>query len=70
MAENISISFGRTKFLYTEVKDKFFVTSYQTVIRVYENNKQVHTTSLVTQLAGENKDGWKVGSYNWVNFNY
>ena len=69
-ANNISISFGQTKFLYTEVKDKFFVTSFRTRIRVYENNKQVHTSSLITQLAGENKDGWKVGSYSWVTFNY
>lgn len=69
-ANQISISFGQTKFLYTEVKDNFFVTSYQTRIRIYENDKQLHTSSLVTQLAGENKDGWKVGSYNWVTFNY
>ena len=68
---DISISFGETKFLYTEVKNsKFFVTSYRTRLRVYENNKQVHTTSLVTQLAGEKKDDWKIGSYNWVVFNY
>lgn len=68
--DNVSISFGQTKFLYTEVKGNFFVTSYQTRIRVYQNDKQIHTSSLVTQLAGENKDGWKVGSYNWVTFNY
>jgi hypothetical protein len=67
---NISVSFGQTKFLYTEVKGNFFVTSYITRIRVYENDKQMHTSSLVTQLAGENKDGWKIGSYNWVTFNY
>ncbi|MCK5277075.1 MAG: hypothetical protein KAK04_01035, partial [Cyclobacteriaceae bacterium] len=70
LGNNISISFGQTKFLYTEVKDKFFVTSFRTRIRVYNNDKQVHTSSLVTQLAGENKDGWKVGSYSWVTFNY
>ena len=70
LANNVSISFGQTKFLYTEVKDNFFVTSYQTRFRVYEDDKQVHTSSLITQLAGENKDGWKVGSYNWVTFNY
>ena len=70
MTTNVSISFGQTKFLYTEVKGNFFVTSYQTRIRVYENDKQMHTSSLVTQLAGENKDGWKIGSYNWVTFNY
>jgi hypothetical protein len=68
--QDISISFGQTKFLYTEVKGNFFVTSYQTRIRVYQSNNQVHTSSLITQLAGENKDGWKVGSYNWVTFNY
>lgn len=70
MANEVSVSFGQTKFLYTEVKGNFFVTSYQTRIRVYQSNKQIHTSSLITQLAGENKDGWKVGSYNWVNFNY
>ena len=70
LANDITISFGQTKFLYTEVKGNFFVTSYQTRFRVYLNNKQVQTSSLVTQLAGENKDGWKVGSYNWVTFNY
>lgn len=69
-ANNVTISFGQTKFLYTEVKGNFFVTSYQTRFRVYENDKQLHTSSLITQLAGENKDGWKVGSYNWVTFNY
>lgn len=67
---DISVSFGQTKFLYTEVKGNFFVTSYITRIRVYQNNNQMHTSSLVTQLAGENKDGWKIGSYNWVTFNY
>lgn len=67
---DISVSFGQTKFLYTEVKGNFFVTSYRTRIRVYSNNQQVHTSSLITQLAGENKDGWKVGNYSWVTFNY
>ncbi len=69
-AKDISVSFGQTKFLYTEVKNDFFVTSYKTRIRVYFNNKQVYTSSIVTQLAGENKDGWKVGNYNWVTINY
>lgn len=70
LANDISVSFGQTKFLYTEVKGNFFVTSYITRIRVYQNDKQMHSSSLVTQLAGENKDGWKIGSYNWVTFNY
>lgn len=70
LANDISVSFGQIKFFYTEVKGNFFVTNYRTRIRVYQNNKEVHTSSVVTQLAGENKDGWKVGSYNWVNFNY
>lgn len=69
-AEDIAVSFGQTKFLYTEVKGNFFATSYRTRIRVYQKNKEVHTSSLVTLLAGEKKDGWKVGSYNWVTFNY
>ena len=68
--KDLSISFGDTKFLYIEVKDKFFVASYKTVIRVYQNDKQLYSSSLITQLAGENKEGWKVGSYNWVTFNY
>jgi hypothetical protein len=70
LANELSLSFGQTKFLYTEVKDDFFVTSYRTRLRVYENNKEVYSSSLVTLLAGQNKDGWKVGSYNWVTFNY
>jgi len=70
LANDVSISFGQTKFLYTEVKGNFFTTSYRTRIRVYEQNKEVHTSSLVTLLAGEKKDEWKVGSYNWVTFNY
>lgn len=71
LANDVSISFGQTKFLYTEVKGDIFVTSYRTRIRVYQNNKEMHTSSLVTQLAGQRKDdGWKVGSYNWVTFNY
>ncbi len=70
IANDVSISFGQTKFLYTEVKGNFFVTNFRSRIRVYHHNKQVHTSSIVTQLAGEKKDGWKVGSYNWVNFNY
>ena len=70
LENDLSITFGDTKFLYIEVKDKFFVTSYKTVIRVYQNNKQLYTSSLISQLAGENKEGWKVGSYTWVNFNY
>jgi hypothetical protein len=70
LANELSLSFGQTKFLYSEVKGNFFVTSYRTRLRVYENNKEVYSSSLVTLLAGENKDGWKVGSYNWVTFNY
>jgi hypothetical protein len=71
LANDVSISFGQTKFLYTEVKGDIFVTSYTTRIRVYEKNKQMYTSSLVTQLAGERKDGaWKVGNYHWVTFNY
>jgi hypothetical protein len=68
--DNLSISFGQTKFLYTEVKGDFFVTSYRTRIRVYRNNDEVHSSSLVTLLAGQKKDEWKVGNYNWVTFNY
>lgn len=70
LAKNLSVNFGQTKFLYIEVKGNFFVTSFRTRIRVYQDNKQVNTSSIVTQLAGENKDGWKIGNYNWVNFNY
>lgn len=70
LAEDVTVSFGQTKFLYTEVKDDFFATSYRTRIRVYQNNSEVHTSSLVTLLAGQKKDEWKVGSYNWVTFNY
>ncbi len=69
-ANDVSVTFGQTKFFYTEVKGNFFVTNFRTRIRIYQNNKQVSTSSIITQLAGENKDGWKVGSYNWVNFNY
>ena len=71
VANDVSLTFGQTKFLYTEIKGDIFVTSYRTRLRVYQNNKQMHTSSLITQLAGEKKDdGWKVGSYNWVTFNY
>ena len=71
LTNDVSLSFGQTKFLYTEVKGDIFVTSYRTRIRVYQNNNQTHTSSIVTQLAGQRKDdGWKVGSYNWVTFNY
>ena len=67
---NISLSFGETKFLYTEVKGDVFVTSYRTTLRVYENNQQRHTSSLVTQLSGERDGEWKVGDYHWASFNY
>ena len=67
---DISLSFGETKFLYTEVKGDVFVTSYRTTLRVYENNKEMWKSSLVTQLAGEKRDDWMVGHYNWVSFNY
>jgi len=69
-ANELSVTFGQTRFLYTEVKGNFFVTSYRTKIRVYQQNKEVYSSSLVTLLAGEKKDEWKVGSYNWVTFNY
>jgi len=69
-ANNISISFGQTHFLSTEVKGDIFVTTYKTQMRVYNNNKQVYTTSLVTLLSGANRDGWKIGNYSWVNLNY
>ncbi|GJM29008.1 MAG: hypothetical protein DHS20C17_16430 [Cyclobacteriaceae bacterium] len=65
------MTFGETKFLYSEVKDDFFVTSYRTTIRLFENNSLRHTGSVVTQLAGQRVNGeWKVGNYHWVNFNY
>ncbi len=67
---SISLSFGETKFLYTEVKGDIFVTTYRTRLRVYENNKQRHTSSLVTQLTGARQGEWKVGDYHWVTFNY
>ena len=68
---NISISFGETKFLYTEVKGDIFVTSYRTRLRVYRDNQQQHTGSLITQLSGERINGeWKVGDYHWATFNY
>ncbi len=69
-ANSISLSFGETKFLYTEVKGDIFVTTYRTRLRVYENNKQRHTSSLVTQLTGARQGEWKVGDYHWVTFNY
>lgn len=70
-AAGLTISFGQTQFLYTEIKGDIFVTSYRTKIRVYQDNKEISTNSVVTQLAGQRSDeGWKVGNYNWVNFNY
>jgi hypothetical protein len=69
-ARDISLSFGETKFLYTEVKGNVFVTSYRTTLRVYENNQQRHTSSILVQVAGQAGDAWKVGQYNWVSFNY
>ncbi len=69
-ANNLSISFGQTHFLNTEVKGDVFVTTYKTQLRVYDNNKQVYTTSLVTLLSGANRDGWKVGNYSWVTLQY
>jgi hypothetical protein len=69
-ANDVSLSFGETRFLYTEVRGDVFVTSYRTTLRVYEGNQQKFTNSLVVQLAGERKDGWKAGHYNWVSFNY
>ena len=69
-ANNISITFGQTHFLSIEVKDDIFVTTYKTQLRVYSNNKQVYTSSLVTLLSGANRDGWKVGNYSWVTLNY
>ena len=71
IANDVTLSFGQTKFLYTEVKGDIFVTSYRTTLRVYQNNEEMHTSSLVTQLAGQKRNGeWKVGNYNWVTFNY
>ena len=71
LVNDVTLSFGQTKFLYTEVRGDIFVTSYRFRLRVYRNNEQIQTNSLVTQLAGQKKDGeWKVGSYNWVTFNY
>ena len=70
-ANNIDLTFGETKFMYSEVKGDFFVTSYRTTLRVFENNKLRHSGSIVTQLAGQKMGGeWKVGNYHWVNFNY
>ena len=69
-ANDVSLSFGETRFLYTEARGDVFVTSYRTTLRVYENNQEKYTNSLVVQLAGERKDGWKAGHYNWVSFNY
>ena len=62
---------GQTNFFYTEVKGDVFVTSYRTQLRVYYNNEEAYTSSLITLLAGQKKDSeWKVGNYSWVNFNY
>ena len=70
-ANNVSLSFGETKFLYSEVRGDVFVITYRTRLRVYENNSQRQTNSLVTQLSGQRENGeWKVGNYNWVTFNY
>ncbi len=69
-ANDISLSFGETKFLYTEVKGNVFVTSYRTTLRVYEKNQERHTSSILVQVAGQAGDAWKVGQYNWVSFNY
>ncbi len=69
-AGNVSVTFGQTQFLYTEIKGNIFVTSYRTKLRVYQDNKEVYTSSLITLLAGANKNGWKVGNYSWVNLNY
>lgn len=69
-ANDISLSFGETKFLYSEVRGEHFVTTYRTTLRLYENNQQIHNNSLVVQMAGERDSDWKVGHYNWVSFNY
>ncbi|GEM_PF-2858848 len=68
--ENAKITFGEPQYLYTEVKGNIFATCYRTLMRVYINNKLEYTASVVTLMAGQKDDVWRVGNYSWVTFDY
>ena len=69
--EGLSIKFGEPQFLYVEVKENIFATCYRSLMRVYDNGKLKSTASVVSLISGpKREEGWKVGNYNWVTFNY
>ena len=68
--DGLRVSFGNNEFYYTVIKGDKFVTCYRSLMRVYIHNKIVETKSVITLLAGQKKEEWKVGSYSWVTLDY
>ena len=70
LVDNARLSFGDSQFLYTEVKGEIFATCYRTLLKVYIDEELQYTASVVSLMAGQKNDDWKVGNYSWVIFEY
>lgn len=68
--DGLSIKFDKTQILYSEVKGSVFATCYRSRIQVYRNGALQMTKSVAALMAGEDRDGWKIGSYSWVTLDY
>jgi len=66
----LSIKFDKIQLLYTEIKGDVFTTCYRSRIQVYRNGVLQMTKSVVALVAGEDRDGWKIGTYSWVTLDY
>jgi hypothetical protein len=68
--DGLSVIFGEPQFFYTEVRGNLFSTCYRVLMKLYIHDELQETKSIVSLVAGEDRDGWKVGSYAWVTFDY
>ncbi|MEP2023828.1 MAG: hypothetical protein ABJH98_13970 [Reichenbachiella sp.] len=64
--QGISINFGKVEILSSEIKEDFFYVAYKTTGRVYQENKEVMTKSLISVISGRITDKARIGNYSWV----
>lgn len=63
---DLSINFGNVEILASEVKDDFFYVAFKTTARIYHENKEVVTKSVISVISGKLQEKAKIGNYSWV----
>jgi len=68
--KGMSIEMGKITFLDAQVKGEIFTITFKNKAKVIKNNALISNRTIVSTITGRNQNGWKIGNYSWVTFDY